>query len=133
MLPVSRMVPLRLVAVICIGSGIPYLTLGTASEALRTAPIPLSWAPTLYFFTAAIAALLFLALRSRTSANARIYAACGAMFGLVPWGVYQLSLLASAQSVFLWIPLLVGLIAGAAAGWTIWRGDDGFTGQLTRR
>src|SRR5687768_5314405 len=133
MLPVSRMVPLRLVALICIGVGIPYLTLGTVSEALRTAPIPLSFAPTLYFFTAAIGALFFLALRSRTSANARIYVACGAMFGLVPWGVYQLSLLASAQSLFLWMTLLAGLVAGAGAGWTIWRGDDGFTGQLTRR
>lgn len=132
MFPVYRMVPPRFVALLAIGMGIPYLTLGAASEALRAAPIPLRYAPMLYLFTTAIGAIFFLGLRSTSRASAKVYSICGAILGLIPWGVYQLSIAASVQPTFLWMPLVVGLATGTAAGWMIWRGDDGFPRQATR-
>lgn len=124
---IYRMIPFRLVALLCVGVGIPYLTLATASEALRAAPIPLRFAPTLYLATIAIGAVFFLGLRGTSRANAKVYAICGAILGLIPGGVYQISIVASEQPAFLWMPLLVGLMTGAGAGWSIWRGDDGFS------
>ena len=123
---VYRMVPLRFIAILCIGMGLPYLTLSVVSEALQPGTIPLRFAPLLYLFTTAIGVLFFLGLRLTSRASAKVYSICGAILGLIPWGVYQLSIATTLQPRFLWMPLIVGLVTGALAGWAIWRGDDGF-------
>jgi hypothetical protein len=57
---VYRMVPLRFIAILCVGMGLPYLTLSGVSEALQPATIPLRFAPVLYLFTTVIGVLFFL-------------------------------------------------------------------------